>query len=76
MVETLGSGDRETDERAAKGQPPDCIGWKSIASALGISERWAREWERRFDLPVVYFGARAAGYTDRLRACAMRRRVA
>ena len=72
----LGSGDRETDERAARGLPPDCVGWKAIGDALGISERWAREWERKFNLPVVYWGARAAGYADRLRACAVRRRAA
>ncbi|MBI2394990.1 MAG: hypothetical protein HYV09_35800 [Deltaproteobacteria bacterium] len=33
-------------------------------------------WEAAYGLPVVWFGGSAAGYSDRLRACAMRRRRA
>ena len=68
-----GSGDRETDERAGRGIMPDCIGWKAVSYALGVSEKTAREWERSHAIPVVWFGSRAAGYSDRLRACALRR---
>ena len=78
MAEQQGSGDLETDRRAAAGQRPDVVGWKGVADALGVSERTARDWERRFHLPVIWWGSYAAGYSDRLRACAMslRRREA
>lgn len=64
------TGDRETDERAARGVRPDVERWKGIAEVLGVSERTARAWERD-GMPVVSWGAKfVAAYSDRLLAWA------
>ena len=77
MGETSGSGDPVTDQRAAAGVHPDVVGWKDVARVLGVSERTARDWERRYRLPVIWWGSYAAAYADRLRACtlSLRRRA-
>ena len=67
-VSAMGSGDAETDRRAAAGMRPDVQRWKGLADVLGVSERTARAWERE-GMPVISYGPKfVAAYADRLLA--------
>lgn len=69
-----GTGDRETDERASRGDRPSVVGWKAIADELGVTERTARAWESD-GMPIISWGPKqVAAYADRIRAWSARRR--
>lgn len=65
--------DYETERRVQANVKPDTIGIKAIASELGIAVATVHRWRAR-GLPVVRWGGAAAGYSDRLRAYALRLR--
>jgi hypothetical protein len=67
-----------TVARAARGVPPDVVGWEQIASLFGVTVLTVRRWEHARGLPVVFWPyrdrlgrrrERASGYRDRLLTC-------
>lgn len=66
------TNDQETNDRIAKGERPNAIGWPAISRVLKVDTRTAMRWEKRFALPIFLWGTYVAAYPDRLQAALLK----